>query len=62
MNIRNINYLGDGTPEASVFGYSADRIVRNVTVENYRIRGNRADTLEKAGISVGEYTENIVLK
>lgn len=62
VNIRNINYLGDGTPEASVFGYSADRIVRNVTVENYRIRGNRADTLEKAGISVGEYTENIVLK
>jgi hypothetical protein len=42
-------------------GYSEDRKVTDIRIENMHINGKPVKSLEEAGIEVGPYAEGIIL-
>jgi hypothetical protein len=57
---RNIFYTGNGMPSASViYGYDADRVVRDVRIENLVIAGKRAKDAESANLVIGDFVTGV---
>lgn len=57
---RNISYTGDGLPSASViYGYDAQRGVRDVRIENLVIAGRRAKDAGSANLVIGDFVTGV---
>jgi len=63
VTIRNVTFSGEGMPSQSIIsGLSAKTAVRNVTIENLNIAGQRVDTPQGADLLVGKHVENLQLR
>jgi len=57
----NCSYTGsNGTPGSSFNGYDANRIVKDVFINNMNINGTTIANASQGNISIGSYTSNIV--
>ena len=50
---------GDGEEPSVIAGYSAECQVRDVRIRDFYRDGRKAESLEEAGIMVGEFAENV---
>lgn len=62
IRLKDVYYMGQGEEKSCICGYSEERRVCDVAIENLYIRGKRAESLEEAGIMVGSYAEDIYIK
>lgn len=63
VTIRNVTYSGEGMPSQSIIsGLSAQTAVRNATIENLNISGQRIDTPQAADIFVGKHVEQLRIR
>lgn len=59
---RNIFYKGDNRHGSSFFGYDAERIVTDITIEDFYINGEKMTSLEEAGIRMNEFVSRITIR
>ena len=60
---RNVSYAGEGMPSASViFGVDANRMVRDVLIENLVIGGKKILDAKNGDIEIGPFAEHIQFK
>lgn len=57
--IRNIRFKGGDINRSVISGYSAERVVRDVTIDNVTIAGRK---LKRGDIDIGPFTGNIVVR
>ena len=58
--VENLRVMsGDGEEPSVIAGYSEEFSVRDVQIRDFYRDGRRAESLEEAGIAVGDYAENI---
>lgn len=58
--VENLRVLsGDGEEPSVIAGYSEEFSVRDVWIREFYRDGRRAESLEEAGIVVGEYAEEV---
>lgn len=63
VTIRNVTFTGEGMPSQSIIsGLSAKTAVRNVTIENLSIAGQRIDTPQAADMVVGKHVEGFRIR
>ena len=62
ITFKNIYYNGIDEMPSIIEGYDDSRMIRNITFENIVINGKRAKTTKDAGLKIGKYTENIIVK
>ena len=63
VTLRNIHFSGKGSPSASaIYGYSQDRKVRNVVIDNVTVEGKRLKGAEPNVLEIGPHTEGISFK
>lgn len=57
--IRNVRFKGGDINRSVISGYSAERMVRGITIENVTIAGKK---LKRSEIDIGPFTENVVVR
>lgn len=57
--IRNVRFKGGDFNRPVISGYSAERLVRGVTIENVTIAGKK---LKRSDIDIGPFAENVVVR
>lgn len=62
ISLKDICYTGTGELPSRICGYSAQAVVSDVEIENFTLRGQRAETLAQAGIEAGPYTRDVVIR
>ena len=62
INVKNIYYTGYGENPSVIEGYSENRCIEKITVENIMINGKQIGTLEDANIKVGKFAKNVTLR
>jgi pectate lyase len=59
VTIRNVSFKGGDINRSVIGGYDADRMVRDVTIENVTVAGV---PLERGDIDIGPFTDGIIVK
>ena len=63
LTLRNISFAGNGMPHNSIIsGMQAGTEVKNVRIENLRIRGRRMKSVDEAGIDVGPWVSDLTIQ
>ncbi|MEE4454713.1 glycosyl hydrolase family 28 protein [Novosphingobium resinovorum] len=63
VTIRNVTFTGEGMPSQSIIsGLSAKTAVRNITIENLSIAGQRIDAPQAADMVVGKHVESLRIR
>lgn len=63
VTLRNISFTGDGLPSPSIIsGLSAATAVRNVTIDNLQINGQRITTASQGNIRVGPFVTGLTIR
>lgn len=62
ISLKNITYNGVGEHPSQIFGYDAERIVENITIENLIINDKHITEAESGNINIGEFVRNVIFK
>ena len=58
--VEKVNIMsGDGEEPSVIAGYSQEFSVRGIEIRDFYRDGRKAESLEEAGIMVGEYVEDV---
>ena len=61
--VENVRVMsGDGEEPSIIAGYSGEFPVRNVRIRDFYRDGRKVESLEEAGIVVGEFAEDVKLE